>query len=260
MASFIGHTQKWDVIAELLPVYCDLNFCSMEKFKVRSQNISNNMIINALDFRLKFFWSLMSYLDEFVESLRHLESFNKGFRGQNKDFFLIKKTLSEFWKMRDEDPYTSMRVVLEHLSSTYVKGIPQESIVNKCHAISQGFWEIFQSSELAIGFSLNITIGNVIYENNNLYNLDKSRLKIIMNQGHLLSESLDAHVWLTFEDMTVVDLTIMPTLFFRGMVSEKEWLENPVVIWREDIESPLKYQPLLVDNEFMYRVDKIMNN
>lgn len=131
----------------------------------------------------------MSYLDEFVESLRFLENFNDKFRERNQNFNVIRKTLSEFWQMRDEDIYMNMRIFLENSASLYVRNIPQEDIVNKCHAISQGFWEGFKASEPASEFSLNITVGNVIFKNNNLYNLDKSRLKLIINQGHSLSES-----------------------------------------------------------------------
>ena len=55
--------------------------------------------------------------------------------------------------------------------------------------------------------------------------------------------------------MTVIDLTIMETLAHRGEIKESELKENPIVIWREDIDSDFNYEPFLVDNEFANRVD-----
>ena len=131
-----------------------------------------------------------------------------------------------------------------------------EHVINKCHAVSQGFWELLQRYEFSSAFSANITIGNVFFKGRNIYNLSKNKLKYIINEGHSLTKSLDVHVWITFENMTVFDLTIIPTLLHMGLISEKEFKDNPVLTWREDLESEFNYIPLLVDNEFMHRVDK----
>ena len=200
----------------------------------------------------------MSYLDNFVVALRFLTRFNKEFKKNHQDFGEIKSSLSTFWGMRDDEMYQNMNCVIAQLASYYLRNMQMEHVINRCHAVSQGFWDVLQRQEFSNAFSSNITIGNVFYKDKNIYNLSKSKLKCIINEGPSLEKSLDVHVWITFENMTVFDLTIMPTLFHRGLISEEELKNNPVLIWREDIESDFNYTPLLVDNEFMHRVDRVI--
>ncbi len=197
----------------------------------------------------------MNYLENFVNGLEELTRYNKEFKKSNPNFSEIQKTLSEFSSQRNNEPYPDIRKIIHELAIQYVKNAPVGQVVNKCHSISHGFWEGFRNSELAKVFSLNITVGNIFYKNKNIYDLSKSKLKKIIRQGQVLSDTLDVHVWLTLNDLTVLDLTIIPTLVQQGLLPKEELTKSPVLVWHESELSNFSFQPLLVDNDFMHRVD-----
>ena len=78
----------------------------------------------------------------------------------------------------------------------------------------------------------------------------------LSNKGISAWEPLNSHVWLTFPDMTVLDLTIIPTLVDKGLIQPGSY-PTPYVLWREDQDSPFSYIPLLQDNNFATLVDQI---
>ena len=60
--------------------------------------------------------------------------------------------------------------------------------------------------------------------------------------------------------MTVLDLTIIPTLISKGLAKTDDFDKKDYVIWGEKINSNLRYIPLLQDNDFMYKVDKVASH
>lgn len=199
----------------------------------------------------------MIYLEKFVDSLKFLVRFNKEYRRSNPDFIEIEQTLRELSHPANKEVYEQMRVVIEKLAFEYAEKIPQEHLVNRCHSVSHGFGEAFRNSELGEAFSMNVTVGNVYYKGNNIYGVTKQKLKQVINQGYQLESELPVHVWLTLDDMSVFDLTIIPTLIEKGLINPSE-IEKSILIWHENMESDFHYEPLLVDNDFMHRVDKVL--
>lgn len=124
-----------------------------------------------------------------------------------------------------------------------------------CHAISQSFYENYNKTKYGDAFPLNITIGNVYYKGKNIYNTNQDKIRSIIHGGRQLDKDLGVHVWLTLENMTVIDLTVLPTLSKKKLFKLKS-KSNGILIWREDVKSNFYYEPLLVDNKFMHRVDK----
>ncbi|NKC13780.1 MAG: hypothetical protein GKR94_16815 [Gammaproteobacteria bacterium] len=81
-----------------------------------------------------------------------------------------------------------------------------------------------------------------------------------MSKGFCPDESLELHVWLTFSNMTVLDLTIVPTLVSKGLASLKDFDNCRYVIWKEGETVDFDYLPFLQHNNFMYEVDKIVGS
>ena len=197
----------------------------------------------------------MSYLDQFVGSLQFLKEFNEEYRANGQEESTVRNVLVELQSHRDGGVYDKTLELLKILSTLVLAKYRPEDVVNKCHAVSQSLFETYNNSAPG-GFQLNITVGNVIYKGKNLYNLTRGGLREIIGQGPTATGSLDVHVWLTLEDMTVIDLSIIPTLVHRGELPESA-LEEPILFWHEGKESNFEYQPILVDNEFMHRVDRV---
>ncbi|HBC3593064.1 hypothetical protein R7D97_25505 [Vibrio sp. Vb5031] len=128
----------------------------------------------------------------------------------------------------------------------------------KCHVVSQQFKEFadnWKVSERASSIAdLRLTVGNVFYKGNNIYQLNKKKLKTIINDGQTLSKSLDLHVWLTASDMTVYDLSIIPTLRELGYDMESYEIFD-FKVWSSGDKKDFDYVPLLVDDKFSHRVD-----
>ncbi|EKF74514.1 hypothetical protein A11A3_07805 [Alcanivorax hongdengensis A-11-3] len=197
----------------------------------------------------------MSYLSQFVASLRFLEEFNEEYKAGAPDEDTLRDVLSELESRHDDPLYNDVLAAIRSLSKGVLAKYRKEDVVNKCHAVSQSLWETC-ANIFPPEVRLNITVGNVFYKGNNLYNLTKDSLREIIKQGPAAVGSLDVHVWLTLEEMTVIDLSIIPTLVHRGELPESA-LADPILFWREGIESDFEFQPILVDNEFMHRVDRV---
>lgn len=196
------------------------------------------------------------YLEQFVESLKFLTKFNKEYRKSNIDFIELKSTLKGFQATETHEMYEQMRYVIEQMALLYQHQIPLEHLVNHCHSISHGFWETYTNHPASKGFTLSVTVGNVYYKGESVYNLTKSKLKQIISKGKVLDEELPVHVWVTLEDMTVFDLTIIPTLIHKGLLDESEVTSN-LLVWNEEHSGDFVFEPLLIDNDFMHRVDEV---
>ena len=197
----------------------------------------------------------MSYLNEFVESLQFLRDFSDDYRVNAQDERTLRNILGELESLHDANYYKEIRNFVRILSQAVLANYREEDVVNKCHAVSQSLWDTYKKN-IPTGIEMSVTVGNVIYKGKNLYRLTRDGLREIIAQGPTATGSLDVHVWLTLEEMTVIDLTIVPTLVHRGELPESA-LEDPILFWREGIESDFEYQPILVDNEFMHRVDRV---
>lgn len=128
----------------------------------------------------------------------------------------------------------------------------------KCHVVSQQFKEYVDNLSVSATVSsiadLRLTIGNVYFKGNNIYQLTKKTLKSIINDGQDLSKALDLHVWLTASDMTVYDLSIIPTLRELGY-DMQSYAHCDYKVWCAADKKDFDYVPLLVDDKFSRRVD-----
>ncbi len=197
----------------------------------------------------------LEYLKKFVSSLKFLEEFNKEYRKQGNNFELIEHSLLKFCSTENENMYSFIRAKIEKTAHHFINRIPVENLINNCHIVSSDFYKYWKSVEPSNAFSIDVTIGNVYYQGKSMYDLSKSKLKTIINQGFQPDKELPVHVWLTLEDMTIFDLTIIPTLVAKGMLNLNE-AKKTVLVWRENNPSDFYFEPFLIDNDFIDRVDK----
>ena len=200
----------------------------------------------------------MVYRDQFLESLQFLKKFNKEFRRTGPAKNDLREALHNFGLEEHQEIYeATISKFLLPLAQSYLRGAEGKvDIVNNCLSISHGFWKLAHE-KLAPDIAVNITIGDVSFAGERIYGLGRSKLKRIIARGAELERTLDLHAWVTLEDMSVIDLTIMATLAHRGLISVEDAKNSPVVLWKENCSSALTYHPLLVDNEFLHRVDRV---
>lgn len=201
------------------------------------------------------------YLEQFIDGLRFLTKLDKAYRKMQPDFSVIAENIHSNQTGELREVYDSMREgLLKCAAEDYLnKQGSLSMLANSCHGLSHAFhliWGSLTKNNFEVGstFPLSVTIGNVFYKNENIYNLSKSSLKRILNEGKHTEKSLDVHVWLTWDDMTVLDLSIISTLIRR------EKLDRPddgslALIWTEDDPGDYWFEPILVDNDFFNKVD-----
>jgi len=199
---------------------------------------------------------MVTYLEQFYRAILYLERFDKGLRKQPNDYLALKESLEAFWDQREHETYDLTLKLINTIGKNMIDSIGSDILINKCHAISHSLRLNYYGYPAINKPIVDITIGNVFYKDDNLYNLSKAKLKRIITEGPSTNKALDVHVWLTMENMTVIDPTIMRTLVHRDEIPIRKYEEDPILIWREDVSSDFRYEPMLVDNEFFYRVDK----
>ncbi|MCE2597379.1 hypothetical protein K6Y31_21650 [Motilimonas cestriensis] len=196
----------------------------------------------------------MDYVTQFVEAVRFLEKFDSEQRELRLDYDQfkagIKRNMADF----------ELNTFLDENLQLYVQSFLENSLVdpvNHCHSFSQQFFEHWSKSPLGSLAPLAITIGNIEFDGKEVYKVSKSSVKKTMNGGFQPGRELDLHVWLTFNNMVVLDLTLIPTLTHKGLAKAADFADKCYVIWKDNSESRLKYIPILQDNQFMYKVDRV---
>lgn len=123
-------------------------------------------------------------------------------------------------------------------------------IAHSCHATSHYF-----AQEVAGQIGVAVTIGNVYFRGTNVYGVTREKIEDLIREGFNRERFVDVHVWLTTADMTVLDLTVLSSLTALGY-TEAPSSSNRVLVWNEKIPGDLEFEPLLVDNDFYYKVER----
>ena len=198
----------------------------------------------------------MIYLDQFVESIKFIEAVEEKLPVEPMDYSEIKGDLEHYWNNRNHKLYSQVLNQLQLIGLGLIAKVGDANLINRCHSMSHNILLEYYRKGLHEHCELNITIGNVYYYDVNVYDTSRGKIKHILEEGFQSDKTLDVHVWLTIENMAVFDLTIMRTLVYRGMLPHSAFVDQPFNIWREDLPSSFRYEPLLVDNTFFLRVDR----
>lgn len=196
----------------------------------------------------------MSYIDKFIEGLQFLAKVDKGARKEMEEPSRCRGTIEALQTPEMRELYVKPVDTLTLFAERYADNYPG-NLAHSCHSVSHGFLKSWENSDLGGALPLAVTIGNVHYKGQNIYNVSKSALKRILNVGHNTNEKLNVHVWLTLDNMTVFDLTILASLAAMEIIPPLQEEESPVLVWREDSPGEFNYEPLLIDNTFFDLVD-----
>lgn len=197
----------------------------------------------------------MSYTTEFAEALIFNKKVDKELKNQNIDREALIYNIENEFKS-DHDLGEFLNSILDVAAKSFISNSTID-LANQCHNVSQQFFNNWMSQELGEIAPISITIGNISFDNEEIYTVSKSSIKKTINEGFNPNKSLDLHVWLTFQNMKVLDLTIVPTLIRKGLATSEDFNGKKYVIWEEEDGSRLAYKPILQNNHFLYLVDRV---
>jgi hypothetical protein len=196
----------------------------------------------------------ISYLERFIDALRFLAELHAEYR---PDFDEVRKTLLSYQSNELRSHYLALvDKFIKPFAGSYVARLDASTqVAHSCHGVSQGFFETWCTLEIAQAFPLSLTVGNVYYKDENIYGVSKSLIQQVLNEGFQPNKKLGVHVWLTLDNMTVIDLTILSSLALMGKYPTFNGKATPVLIWLEDNPGDFHFEPILVDNNFFTKVD-----
>lgn len=191
-----------------------------------------------------------TYLQQFLEAVRfYTELFDDA--PAALDLLEIEAAIRRNQSAELAEEYRKLRLFAASFGADYIARYPGE-VARACHAVSAGFFETWNTLPFGPTFPLAVTIGNVYYRGENLYEVTRESLARIIHEGSNVNTTVNVHVWLTLDDMTVIDPTIVSTLLAKGTILADA---PPVLVWREGEPSDFRFEPVLTDNQFFGRVD-----
>lgn len=194
--------------------------------------------------------STSNYLKQFIQSIRfYTELFDDA--PSDIDFGQIEGAIRRYQSGELTSEYARIRQFAAEFGADYVAGYPGE-VARACHAVSQGFFETWGRLPFGEAFPLTVTVGNVYYKGNNIYEATKESIAGLIQAGFQEDATVDVHVWLTLDDMTVIDPTIIATLKAKDAISPDV---SPILLWTENDPGDFHFEPILTDNQFFSRID-----
>lgn len=130
------------------------------------------------------------------------------------------------------------------------------SLVKRCHEVSQNFADYICELDKQLDIkreSLFITIGNVKFDGEYLYESDLDSLKKRFQDAIKSKVPMDFHVWITLPDLSIIDMTLHATMLDEE--GNDDIKACKLITDFDDSESPFEYEPLLVHNDIMSLID-----
>lgn len=196
----------------------------------------------------------MTYIEEFIESMRYAADLGGIDGGVPPDF----DALTNYYRdaSNNQELANFVRGTLLQAAKAFVTKAPY-SVADLCHSVSQQFFEGCQGVGFAEQCGLAITVGNVEYNGKKVYPTSREHVAKTLEEGFSPDKPLDLHVWITTVNMFVIDLTIIPTLVAKGVAKPKDFKGSEVLVAKNGVKKNLRYRPILHDDGFMYKVDRI---
>ncbi|MFA5762949.1 MAG: hypothetical protein WC931_05175 [Bacilli bacterium] len=114
--------------------------------------------------------------------------------------------------------------------------------------------QIYSTREIDMPY---VTIGDVLVRGKPRYGASYQKLKQAKRHGLGKNENIDCHVWLTFPDMTIFDLTLGVGLAYEREKVLVDEQKDCCVIWGKPEEllkkNGLDYRPYLVGHLFLFQ-------
>ncbi|MFB4203985.1 hypothetical protein KBTX_03115 [wastewater metagenome] len=196
----------------------------------------------------------MSYLDEFIESMRFAADLSGAGTVAAHDFEALRNYYRD--AANNQNLAKFVQGPFLQLAKQFISNTPY-NVADQCHSVSQQFFDRCHDIGIAENCGLAITVGNIEFKGREVYPTSREHVASTLETGFSPDSPLDLHVWITTVNMFVLDLTVIPTLLSKGLARPKDFKGKEVLVAKHGIKKSLRYRPILHDDRFMYKVDRI---
>ena len=215
-----------------------------------------------------------TYTNDFYEAIK---THNVFFPEDPLDLDLYKRITGESITERDVDYISELaNRYIYKVISVCDKMVGEKGYTSTCHFMA----DIHRRALIENGIKpedVSLTIGEVYFNDKPMYDTSKSFVKQILDEGPDSDLELKLHCWLTFKNRYVIDPSIQFNLVKRGIFKRTDLSENNLVyalgedysstrytwsmpdgsIKSVEVNEMLRYEPILIDNDFYFRVQEI---
>lgn len=201
------------------------------------------------------------YLEQFKSAYKNFEiNTNEVNQELEEKIEQMEKYFDECWQKKDSNKMKSDIKKYCELAEEYFKEFKKhkglESLVKRCHEVSQNFVEITSGlyDEVGINYKpIFITIGNVKYGGEDLYTTDTSNLTERVRRGVKSNVPMDFHVWVTLPDLSIIDISLHSTML--DSEGNEEISKCKIIRWREDKDCEFDFEPLFIHTDIVSLVE-----
>jgi len=189
----------------------------------------------------------MSYLEKFIEAVKYK---NELFPNEKSLDIETYKSYSISGNISKRELSDVKEICLDCLSEVLCKC--DMDLRLGCSLYSELLKECLCSNGYD-GNEISFTVGDVSYRGKYIYNLNEEKLRCIVEAGRQRDKTLDVHAWITYKSTFVFDSTIKSNV---NISKDRNNVEDNLLSWDENNKQEFDYLPLLVDNNFYFRVDE----
>ncbi len=200
----------------------------------------------------------MSFEQQFTHGIAYRAHFDPAFRLDDEASRLLEDTFRNTSGKAMEEPFFSIRQTVCSYATTYAADRSAAHYSYQCLADSHTFLRSCLDHKYVNPRYMTLTVGDVSVDGHRLYNTTQETISAAVTTGISTVDTPKFHVWLTLADMTVIDLTLVRQLATMGRISEPQSIEPErwLTVWREERKGNLDYHPILIDDDFLARLQR----
>lgn len=198
----------------------------------------------------------MSFEKNFVQGIEFRSHFDAQFSLDTDARMLLEATFQKTNDQAMQEPFFSIRQQVCALAKVYADQKEVRPFTYQCLADCHVFLQACVEQEVVQEKYMTLTVGDVTFKNTRLFNTSRNTIQNAIATGISTKDVPQFHVWLTLADMTVIDFSISRYLSASGIEEKRHTPCQSPTIWRPDRKRDINYLPVLVDDGFLYRLQK----
>lgn len=198
----------------------------------------------------------MSFEKHFTQSIEFRTRFDAHFTIDEPAIELLEGTFRRTRERAMQEPFFSIRQGICALAQEYAADTSVDAYSYQCLADCHVFLRACIEQKIVHEKYMTLTVGDVSYRGSRLFGATRETMEQVVANGISTQDVPLFHVWLTLADMTVIDLTIMDQLARKGFLDGPADKVQKLNVWSPGNPGKFVYHPILVDDEFIKRLQK----
>ena len=195
----------------------------------------------------------MSYMDEFISAIQFAHDLfpqQKPIKTSSQDG--MKAFFNNFCSQPEFDPLFNPGGAIHKAALRFIQDYPFSEVAQQGEKITQQFFNQTRDKVFNSGFWVGVTIGDISWNGRSVYGTTRDSIKESLSPQPSNAPSRQKfHVWLTFGNLQILDLTVVPSLLRQEIAKPTEFKDKLLISTKPRRTSKLRYTPLLVHNDFL---------